>query len=93
MEKEKYGKIGLRISDELRQTLERRQILDSDIQQVIDFAESSGTKLRSGRTNHFLAHWKPAAVTYWVEYEASEGEFIVFNAYSHRMEITEGARP
>ena len=90
--KEKYGMIGLKISDELRETLEQRQILDSDIQKVIEFAESSGTKLRSSRTGHFLAHWKPSAVTYWVEYEAAEGEFIVYNAYSHRMEITEGAR-
>ncbi len=90
---EKYEKIRLRISDELRELLERRQILDSDIQQVIDFAEQSGTKLRSSRTNHFLAHWKPAAVTYWVEYAAAEGEFIVYNAYSHRMEVKEGAGP
>ena len=90
--KEKYGRLRLRISDELRQTLERRQILDSDIQQVIDFAETSGTKLRSSRTGHFLAHWKPSAVTYWVEYAASQGEFIVFNAYSHRMDVTEGPR-
>jgi glutamate synthase (NADPH/NADH) small chain len=88
---EKYGGIGLRISDELRESLERRQILDSDIQQVIEFAESSGSKLRSSRSGHFLAHFKPAAVTYWVEYSVAEGEFIVYNAYSHRMELTEGA--
>ncbi|MGC9194217.1 MAG: pyridine nucleotide-disulfide oxidoreductase/dicluster-binding protein [Syntrophobacteraceae bacterium] len=90
MEKEKYGRIRLRIADELRETLERRQILDSDIQKVIDFAESSGAKLLSSHTGHLLAHYKPAAVTYWVEYEVAEGEFIVFNAYCHRMEITEG---
>ncbi|MGC8493916.1 MAG: pyridine nucleotide-disulfide oxidoreductase/dicluster-binding protein, partial [Syntrophobacteraceae bacterium] len=89
---EKYGTIRLRISEEVRELLERRQILASDIQKVIDFAESSGSKLRSGRTNHFMAHWKPAAVTYWVEYGASGEEFIVYNAYSHRMELAEGAR-
>jgi hypothetical protein len=90
--KEKYAMIRLRISEELRQTLERRQILDSDIQQVIEFAESSGIGLRNNKTGHFLAHWKPAAVTYWVEYEPVDGEFIVFNAYCHRMEVTEGTR-
>ncbi|MDR3569604.1 MAG: heterodisulfide reductase-related iron-sulfur binding cluster [Syntrophobacteraceae bacterium] len=90
--KEKYGMIRLKISEELRETLERRQILDSDIRQVIDFAESSGTRLFNSRTSHYLAHWKPAALTYWVEYAPSEGEFTVFNAYCHRMELTEGVR-
>ena len=60
--------IGLRISDELREHLEARQILDSDIRQVIDFAERSGIRLLNRGTGRFLAHHKPAAVTYWVEY-------------------------
>ncbi len=93
IESERYGRIRLRISEQLRDVLERRLILDSDIRQVIDFAESSGMKLRSSRTGHFLAHFKPAALTYWVEYGcAGEDEFIVYNAYSHRMELTEAVR-
>jgi len=81
----------LTISDELRDTLEQRQILVEDIRQVIEYAEQSGNKLVNRETGHFLTHHKPAAVTYWVEYTpASEGEFIIHNAYSHRMEIVEG---
>ena len=89
---ENYGMIRLSISDELRELLEQRQILDSDIQQVIDFAERSGTKLLNRVTGRFLAHYKPAAVTYWVEYTPAENEFIIHNAYSHRMEVAEEAK-
>lgn len=82
--------IGLTISDELRDILEQRQILDEDIRQVIEYGEQSGNKLVNRQTGHFLTHYKPAAVTYWVEYEpAADAEFIIHNAYSHRMEIVE----
>lgn len=92
-EEESLETIRLRISGELRELLEQRLILDSDIQQVIEFAESSGTKLVNRQTGRFLAHHTPAAVTYWVEYTAAVDEFIVHNAYSHRMEISGEAKP
>jgi glutamate synthase (NADPH) small chain len=88
-----YAKIRLRVSDELRELLEQRQILDTDIQQVIDFAERGGMKLLNGRTGRFMAHHRPAAVTYWVEYTFDDDGFIIHNAYSHRMEIAEEAKP
>lgn len=44
----------------------------------------------SGR---FPAHWKRVAVTHWVEYTSDGDEFIIHNAYSHRMEISEEAKP
>ncbi len=82
--------IGLIISSELRDTLEQRRILDEDIRQVIQYGEQSGNKLVNRQTGHLLTHHKPAVVTYWVEYApAAGGEFIVHNAYSHRMEIVE----
>lgn len=91
-EEEHYGMIHLSISDELREVLEQRQILDSDIRQVIDHAEKSGVKLSNSRSGRLMAHYKPAAVTYWVEYTPSEGEYIVHNAYCHRMEVSEEAK-
>jgi hypothetical protein len=90
---EGYGMIRLVVSDELRELLEQRQILDSDIQQVIDFAERSGVKLLNRRTRRYLAHYKPAAVTYWVEYTPVGDEFVIHNAYCHRMEITGETKP
>lgn len=77
--------IRLNISDEIRVLLEKRHILDSDIQRVIDFAESSGTRLVNRLNGHFLSHCRPEKVTFWVEYTVGDGEFIIHNAYSHRM--------
>ncbi len=90
---EHYGMIRLSIADKLRELLEQRQVLDSDIQQVIDFAEKSKIKLLNRKTGRTLAHYKPAAVTYWVEYTFSDGQFVIHNAYSHRMEISEEMKP
>lgn len=86
-EKQNLEHIRLSISDELKTQLEKRHILDADIRQVIDYAEKSGVRLLNRKSGHLLAHFKPASVTFWVEYTAEGGGFIVHNAYSHRMEV------
>lgn len=86
-EKQNLEEVRLRISDELKALLEKRHILDEDIRQVIDYAQKSGVRLLNRQTGHLLAHFRPASVTYWVEYTAEGGEFIIHNAYSHRMEV------
>jgi NADPH-dependent glutamate synthase beta subunit-like oxidoreductase len=88
-----YEAIRLKISDAVQQLMEERLILVEDLQQVIDAAERSGYKLLNRDTDRFIAHYKPASVTYWVEYSPSGDEFVVHNAYSHRMEIAEDAKP
>lgn len=60
---------------------------------MIDFAERSGYRLLNRETGRFTAHFKPASVTYWVEYSRSGDGFVVHNAYSHRMEIAEDVKP
>ena len=88
-----HESIRLVIADEVRDRLDDRLILVDDIQRVIEHAERTGRRLLNPETGHLLAHFKPTAVTYWVEY-APEGEtFRIHNAYSHRMEIAEGNRP
>ncbi len=89
VEPEGHDLIPLRISAEVREILEQRQILDEDIQQVLDYADKTGRKLLNRQTGHFVAHHKPTRVTYWVEYTPSEGGYIIHNAYCHRMEIVE----
>ncbi|HNU70216.1 MAG TPA: FAD-dependent oxidoreductase [Thermodesulfobacteriota bacterium] len=89
-EKEGYETMHLKMAEGLRKTLEQRQILDDDIRRVIDHAEKTGSRLLNQRNGHFLAHHKPASVTYWVEYSLQPGgNAIVHNAYCHRMEIAE----
>jgi len=84
-----YGTLRLKIPDEVQQRMEERLILAEDVQQVIDYSERTGYRFLNRNTGHLLAHYKPASVTYWVEYSPSGDEFIVYNAYSHRMEIVE----
>jgi NADPH-dependent glutamate synthase beta subunit-like oxidoreductase len=88
---QEYDKIRLNIPAEVQARLEDRLILVEDIQQVIAHAESTGRKLVNPQTGHFLAHYRPGNVTYWVEYSpgpAGDG-FAIHNAYSHRMVVEE----
>ena len=91
-EKEGYEAVKLRISSEVQELMDKRLILEEDLCAVIHFAETSNTKLLNRQTGHFMAHHKPAVVTYWVEYSRDGDEFVVHNAYSHRMEVQEGAQ-
>ena len=84
-----FEAIQLAIADDVRSRLERRLILVEDVQRVIEFAERTGSKLLNRQTGHWLAHHRPNAVTYWVEYAAQGGVFVVHNAYSHRMQVIE----
>ena len=85
-----YENIRLIITPQVQKLLDDRLILIEDIQQVIEYAERSGKKLLNKPSGHFLAHYKPTAVTYWVEYFPQGEAYEVYNAYSHRMEIGEG---
>jgi NADPH-dependent glutamate synthase beta subunit-like oxidoreductase len=88
-----YEDIRLIIAADVQERLEQRLILVEDIQKVIEFAERTDSKLLNRTTNRWLTHHKPDNVTYWVEYTQQGDAFIVHNAYSHRMEIVEGAKP
>ncbi len=84
-----YESIQLIIPEAVRDLLEQRLILEEDIQQVIEYAEKSGRRLRQAQSQHFLTHYRPNRVTYWVEYSLNEGVYEIHNAYSHRMEVKE----
>jgi len=72
--------------------MEERLILMEDIQKVIEYAERSGKRMYNAASGHYLAYYKPASVTYWVEYTPQDdGAFLVHKAYSHRMEIEKGS--
>jgi glutamate synthase (NADPH) small chain len=89
MEGEERQRVKLRIPDAVRESMEQRMILVEDLQQVIEWAESSGNKLLHRESGHSLAHFRPGNVTYWVEYSPDKDGFTIHNCYSHRMEIIE----
>jgi glutamate synthase (NADPH/NADH) small chain len=90
-EQNSFDSIRLVLPEAVQKMVEERLILVEDIQKVIEYAERTGKRLFNPETNHYLAYFKPANVTYWVEYSPQGGEYIVHRAYSHRMEIGMGA--
>lgn len=81
------------LSDEVLARLEDRLILVEDIQQVLAYAERTGRSLLNTETGHYLTHYRPATVTYWVEYlPRGENRYMVLNAYSHRMDVVEDVK-
>ncbi len=87
-----FEKIRLNLTETVKSQIEDRLILVEDIQKVIAYAEQSGNRMFNPTTNRYLAYFKPASVTYWVEYSPLEdGSFDIYKAYSHRMEIGRGA--
>jgi glutamate synthase (NADPH) small chain len=92
-EKSGQESLRLRISPNVWELMENRLILEEDVQAVIHFAETSGTRLLDPQSGHTIAHFRPGNVTYWVEY-SQEGEcYVIHNVYSHRMEVAEEAKP
>lgn len=86
MEKEEHQKIQLQIGPEVRILLEKRRILEEDLQKVIYHAEKTGQKFYHSETGRFKASFKPYKATFWVEYGPADGGFVIYNAYCHRME-------
>ena len=79
--------IKLLISDEVKEKLEDRQVRVENIRKVIARAEKTGGRLINRETGHFLACNRELNVNFWVEYAVQEDGYLIFNAYSHRMEI------
>ncbi len=87
-----YESIRLIMDEAVQDRLAQRLILTEDIQRVIEYAERTGRRLLNRDTGHYVAYFKPTSVTYWVEYLPQADGFVIFNAYSHRMEVP-GSRP
>lgn len=81
------AEVKVTIPADVLQLMEDRRILVDDVTNVIAHAESSGSKLKDARSGHYIAYFKPASVTYWVEYLPQADGFVVQNAYCHRIEI------
>ncbi len=75
------------ISSEVRAQLERRMILVEDVRKVVAHAEVTGEKILHPQSGRFIACYRPAAVTYWVEYSVQQTGIVVHKAYSHRMQV------
>jgi len=80
--------IRLIISEQTRQLLEKRRILDSDIQQVIISAKTYGQLFFDPDSETYLASRQLGQVIFWVHYTPQgDGAYLIHTAYSHRMQI------
>ncbi|MGN0702887.1 MAG: pyridine nucleotide-disulfide oxidoreductase/dicluster-binding protein [Lentihominibacter sp.] len=86
--KPEISKYQLVMKDDILAKAERLRILEDDICNVIDHAETTGRRTRSPETGHYRAYREIGAITLWVEYGAGEGNIReIHNIYTHRMQI------
>lgn len=81
---EPWDALPIFVSDAVREKLEDRHIIDSDIKQTLWEASSRGRYLISPQGTK-LASSKIGNVTFWVEYREDDRSFVIINAWSHRM--------
>ncbi|ACV69093.1 pyridine nucleotide-disulfide oxidoreductase/dicluster-binding protein [Desulfohalobium retbaense] len=83
-----YAAIKLQMESEVRDLLDKRRILDSDIQQVIQDAGSAGQRFYDTESQSSLASLQLGEVTFWVHYtRQQDSSYQIHTAYSHRMII------
>jgi len=79
--------IKLQLSDEVKQLLEERHILEDEVKQVIDHAETAGEKLYQPDESRYLAKLLIGKATFYVEYSVEDGSYKVHTAYAHKAKI------
>lgn len=77
------------IDANVRTILEERLITERSVRAVIMEAERTGKWLIRPGDGHFIASFRPDIITYWVEYSPIGSSYSVYNAYSHRVDISE----
>ena len=69
--------------------MEKRFILQSDIEKVVENSLTHKERFYNPQTSDYLARLRVQNVTFWVKYEEQGSNIIVKDAYSHRMEVVE----
>ena len=77
----------MEFTDKVAVLMEERRILKSDVQKVLLNARETGKQFRHEETGRLLASFRPVVVTYWVEFEPTDGGYLVHNVWSHRMQV------
>ena len=80
----------LHLSDEIVSLMEKRFILLSDVEKVVDHSLTCKERFFNPETSDYLARLRVQNVTYWVRYEENGRDITVKDVYSHRMEVVEG---
>jgi hypothetical protein len=81
--------IKLNVPDSVKKILDERMLEPDDIKQVIMHAETTGEKIMNAENRHLIGHLVIGNVTCWAEYSVRDDEYILHNAYFHRVSIGE----
>ncbi|AGW12795.1 putative 4Fe-4S ferredoxin iron-sulfur binding domain-containing protein [Megalodesulfovibrio gigas DSM 1382 = ATCC 19364] len=82
----------VQLAPEVRDMVDQRRILLSDIRAALRHARETGRELTNQETGRRLVCHAPGTVTYWVEYSIETTHMAVYRihrAWSHRMAISE----
>jgi glutamate synthase (NADPH/NADH) small chain len=77
----------LSLTPAVEELLEQRFIRPEEVREVIVHAQKTGDRFVEPSTGRLLAALSIGSVTFWVEYAPHGERFVVYSAYSHRMEI------
>ena len=88
MSSQAYEALELQKSEQVKELLESRHIVDEEVKMVIYHGETTGEKLYQPETNRYLAKMRIANATFYVEYSVTgKKTYEVHTAYSHRAEL------
>ncbi len=73
--------------DGVKEQMEERMILESDVQEVLKAYEDSGEAVFDEESQCLVANYRMGNVTFWVRFTKNEKEYVVQGAYSHRMTV------
>jgi glutamate synthase (NADPH/NADH) small chain len=82
-----YNEIKPHITDEVKKLLEERHILEDEIRQVIDYAETEGDKLYQPDADVYLAKLRIGNATFYTKYSIDGETYLVQSAYAHKSEL------
>jgi len=75
------------ISAELSEQMSKDLILESDVNEVIEYCERTGSKLAEKEEGSFIGCLKLGVITCWVVYKPVNDGYELLRVYSHRMSI------
>ncbi len=79
----------LAISGDVAELMEERGVKESDVREILDYAESTGKKLYIEGEEHFLARKRMGKFSGYVEYVLTADGAEILDVYSHMVKFEE----
>ena len=80
-----FEDVTIEINDEVSGLMDERGIKESDVRELLAYAEGDGNKLYKDGENRFLGKKRIGNFTVYAEYGVNDNSIELFNVYSHRV--------